>query len=871
MGAGPLIARTRRLDADVDLFEVAGTEGTVWVGDRRGLAGQGEALRLTVPPGDPAAAAAAVHDVLGAIEVDDQVEVPGTGPVALGALPFDPACPGELVVPRVIVGRADDGTRWVTHLLGPGVPIPELEVPDGPDTGPAPTRFTVTSPRSTQDWQASLLAVRDELRRETARKVVLARELIVEADAPIRRADVLSQLRAAYPSCMLFALDGFVGATPELLVARSGDQVRSHPMAGTAPRSSDPSTDARLAANLLASAKDRVEHRYTIDMVHDTLLPWCSFLDEEAEPSIVAMANVQHLATLVEGRLSSPAASVIELMRALHPTPAVNGTPREVALELIAAHEGIDRGRYAGPVGWVDADRQRRMGGGHPQRRAAGQPGPPLRRRGGRRRLGPRRRAGRDPGQVPGPPRRHHPPLTPPKRRPRSGVDPDRPWRCSGTPERVGVVDRLVTWHGAPASPATSRPRGGAMAVVHPRPIDEIVWGISSEHHGLISRSQMTEAGISPSAIQLRVADGRLVRLGPTVYRVPGGPESYRQAILAHCLSAGRLALASHRTAAGLWLLDGITPGPIEVTMPRHKRRKRSTATVHESRDLRGVDATSLGPIPLTSPIRTLLDLGSVVHPYRLEQALDDALRRRLVHLDDLFHRFQEVARRGRPGIGPLRPLLEERLGSPILVGSAFESATRRLIQDAGLVTPVSQHPVELDDGTVIYLDLSWPDRLLAIECDSLAHHFAADRLRWDDRRQNALVMKGWMVLRVTWQDVTQRPGRPSRCSGEPSPPAHPVLASILSAMAMLRDARTGEEGEAGERQVDRAAATAAFSSSWMATFSARSVRTMSTCTPPSAVDSSTAGARSTWRSIVRLLMPWAATRPARSTPWGVP
>ncbi len=352
-----MIARTRRLDDDVDLLEFAGAHGVLWLRGRTGLAGRGEVLRVAVPAGDPAAAAAAVHGVLDTIEVDDQVGVPGTGPVAFGALAFDPTCPGELVVPRVIVGRAGDGTRWVTHLLAPDEPAPALDLGAGSDpaTAPAPTRFTVTSPRSAEGWQASVVAVRDELRGETARKVVLARELVVEADAPIRRADVLEQLRAAYPSCMLFALDGFVGATPELLVARAGDQVRSHPMAGTAPRSSDPSTDARLAANLLASSKDRIEHRYTIDMVHDTLLPWCSFLDEEAEPSIVAMANVQHLATLVEGRLSSPPASVIELMRALHPTPAVNGTPRQVALDLIAKHEGGDRGRYAGPVGWVDA------------------------------------------------------------------------------------------------------------------------------------------------------------------------------------------------------------------------------------------------------------------------------------------------------------------------------------------------------------------------------------------------------------------------------------------------------------------------------------------------------------------------------------
>jgi menaquinone-specific isochorismate synthase len=139
-----------------------------------------------------------------------------------------------------------------------------------------------------------------------------------------------------------------------MLVSRHGDIVRAHPMAGTAPRSGDPATDARLAQQLLDSSNTRAEHRHTIDMVHDTLLPWCSFLDEEAEPSIVAMANVQHLATRLEGQLSTPAASVLELVSALHPTPAVGGSPREHALELISEIEQLDRGRYAGPVGWID-------------------------------------------------------------------------------------------------------------------------------------------------------------------------------------------------------------------------------------------------------------------------------------------------------------------------------------------------------------------------------------------------------------------------------------------------------------------------------------------------------------------------------------
>jgi menaquinone-specific isochorismate synthase len=187
-------------------------------------------------------------------------------------------------------------------------------------------------------------------------KVVLAREVLVEADAPLARGAILGRLAAAAPASMLYAVDGLVGASPELLVSRRGDIVRSHPMAGTTARTGDPTLDASLAAWLLASAKDRGEHQITIDMVLNTVLPFCSYVDSEPEPSIVAAANVQHLASLVQGRLSSPPASVLALAAALHPTPAVCGWPRAEAFALIDALEGGDRGRYAGAVGWVDAD-----------------------------------------------------------------------------------------------------------------------------------------------------------------------------------------------------------------------------------------------------------------------------------------------------------------------------------------------------------------------------------------------------------------------------------------------------------------------------------------------------------------------------------
>jgi menaquinone-specific isochorismate synthase len=352
-----LVARTRQLDHDVDLLAVAGEDGVVFSRERHGLAGQGVAAWLEVPAGDPSAAAAAVAEALGAVAADDEVGLPGTGPVALGALPFDPRRSGWLAVPRVLVGRAPDGSRWVTTVGSPDAEPPPLSA--GAVAVAEPTGFQIRAERPPGEWCETVRSVRDDLRTAgTLRKVVLAREVVVEADQPLSVAAVLERLRHAYPSCMLFRTAGehpLVGASPELLVARTGDHVRAHPLAGTAPRSGDPSTDARLAAELIASTKDQEEHRVTIDMVHDTLLPFCSYLDEEAEPSVVAMANVQHLGTLVEGRLARPPAHVIELVRALHPTPAVCGVPREAALAVIERVEGIDRGCYAGPVGWVDA------------------------------------------------------------------------------------------------------------------------------------------------------------------------------------------------------------------------------------------------------------------------------------------------------------------------------------------------------------------------------------------------------------------------------------------------------------------------------------------------------------------------------------
>ncbi len=341
-----LVARTRPLERDVDLLGFAAGDGLLFARDGAGLAGRGEAARLDV---DEAPAA------LAAVRRDDTVGGRGTGPVAFGSLPFVPGGPAQLVVPAVLVGRRGDGTRWVT-TVGPAD-----EAPRAPDLAVAPAPpaagggFTLRPVLAPEQWMAIVAEGRDRARRGDLHKVVLAREVVVEADRPLDRHAILRRLQMAFGSSHLYAVGGFLGASPELLVSRHGHQVRSHPLAGTVARTGDPATDARLAARLLASAKDQAEHRITIDVVHDTLLPWCSWLDWEAEPSIVTVANVQHLGTMIEGRLSDPPPNVLDLVRALQPTPALGGHPREVALALIAEIEQLDRGPYGGAVGWVDA------------------------------------------------------------------------------------------------------------------------------------------------------------------------------------------------------------------------------------------------------------------------------------------------------------------------------------------------------------------------------------------------------------------------------------------------------------------------------------------------------------------------------------
>jgi isochorismate synthase len=332
-------AVSRPLEREVDLNDIARGDGYLFVRDGVGVAGRGVAARVAIDD---------VPAFLAAIDHDDHAN--GARPLALGVVPFKPGAPCELIVPAMAVVKAADGRRWVTTI--DDTPV-DLDTPPRPQ--PSAQSFTTEPLTPVPHYLAAVAAARDAVRDGRLAKAVIAREVRVSSDEPVDIHAVLLRLRSTFGSSYRYSVDGFVGAMPEQLVAVHASTVTAHPFAGTTPRTGDPDTDQLAAAELLASAKNQTEHRVVIDMIHDTLLPWCSYLDWEPEPSIVAVANVQHLGTRMEGHLSDPRPNVLDLVRALAPTPAVGGFPRDEALALIAEVEGFERGRYAGSVGWVDA------------------------------------------------------------------------------------------------------------------------------------------------------------------------------------------------------------------------------------------------------------------------------------------------------------------------------------------------------------------------------------------------------------------------------------------------------------------------------------------------------------------------------------
>ena len=346
--------------------------GVAWIRHGDGLAGWGETARVTLPAGEDRFTAGEkwLRELFDGAEVDDQVAEPGSGPVAFGSFTFDSTSDGSvLVVPETIVGRRG-GRSWLTTIRPLAAAVgprhqrhrhPGFRAVPGASallTAPAEIRWhdgSLTAPQ----WQRAVATAVQRIKAGQLSKVVLARDLYATAARDLDIRVILRRLAGRYPDCYTFACANLVGATPELLIRRQDDDVSSLVLGGTAPRGRDDAEDARLGAALLASAKEREEHEYAVVGVRAVLAARCDRLKMDSAPSLRRFANVQHLATWITGRLDGGQAasehSVLALADALHYTPAVCGTPAETAMELIRDLEAMDRGRYAGPVGWVDA------------------------------------------------------------------------------------------------------------------------------------------------------------------------------------------------------------------------------------------------------------------------------------------------------------------------------------------------------------------------------------------------------------------------------------------------------------------------------------------------------------------------------------
>ncbi len=288
------------------------------------------------------------------------------GPIAVGGFAYrpdrEPAGPWSgfpallLRVPELAVTRVR-GRTYATAMTPDAERL--LELSATAVAAQAARKLEVSSVRNPVAWTAAVGSATARLRAGEAEKVVLAREVVARGDGVVSAAMVARSLRAAYPSCFTYLMTGadgtaFAGASPELLIRRSSDRAFAQPMAGSVARGATDAEDELLARRLEKSAKDAVEHRIVSEFVVEALRPFARSVS--ARPTeVVRFTNIQHLATSVYAVLTHPPAGALELAAALHPTPAVGGWPREAADKLIDELEGMERGWYAGAVGWIDS------------------------------------------------------------------------------------------------------------------------------------------------------------------------------------------------------------------------------------------------------------------------------------------------------------------------------------------------------------------------------------------------------------------------------------------------------------------------------------------------------------------------------------
>ncbi len=353
-----LVSRTRVADPVASLLPLLDAHAPLLFMRRgEGVAGVGEALRLSFRGPDRIAQAAETwRRIAQAATVDDPVGASGSGLLAFGAFSFDERSAFEsvLIVPRVIVGRRD-GVSWITRVSLPGEDVVDPVLPEPTALGAEFRLSLLPGEVGPARFEQMVADAVERIRAGALRKVVLARDLVghLPEGGDLRR--VLADLALGYPDTWTFAIDGHIGSSPETLVRVGAGRVSARVLAGSIARGADADADHAAALRLASSTKDLDEHRYAVQSVLDALGSHARGISASEIPFALKLPNLWHLATNIEGTLSD-GSSALDLAAALHPTAAVAGTPTAAAQGLIRELEPLDRGRYGGPVGWVDAD-----------------------------------------------------------------------------------------------------------------------------------------------------------------------------------------------------------------------------------------------------------------------------------------------------------------------------------------------------------------------------------------------------------------------------------------------------------------------------------------------------------------------------------
>ena len=334
------------MNTDLDLT-------SAWIRSGDGLVGFGEYKKFIVTGEDRFDQARAWwNDQLSEFKINNNVHGSGTGPLLFASFAFDSSSPSVLVIPEIVLGQKN-GKSWITWIGDKNQPGLE-KISNSSISGEITWQDAA---KDEEVWRQQVTKAITAIKDGLVEKVVLARDLTATSTKEIDARTLLQRLEIEYPSTWLFLVNGLVGATPELLVRLSKSLVTSRVLAGTIRKSGNEDKDLALAASLAKSSKDLEEHEYAVKSVADGLAPFCSSTNVPESPFVLHLANVMHLATDVTGVLNSSArqADVFTLIEQLHPSAAVCGTPTEVAKKYISQLEQMDRGRYSGPVGWIDA------------------------------------------------------------------------------------------------------------------------------------------------------------------------------------------------------------------------------------------------------------------------------------------------------------------------------------------------------------------------------------------------------------------------------------------------------------------------------------------------------------------------------------